>query len=769
MSSAQVTQKQIQTLPTKKKLADTQEGKAWRRNNVDFYGDRNSYMSLVQNDFEYLYKLASGYNNESSYRYLTSPYATSGGGKNRQYQAKLRHYDIITPLLELLMGEKAKRPFNPMVVALNSDLQNVKKEAEREMIQKNLEQIVLNNFNDLIGEDVVPRRPITPQEEIERTVGAIPDEKAITGQKSLDYLRRQLDLDRKFRKGWFDYVVTGFCFSIKDIKFQELFYQIESPVNCGYTASENIDFIEDGEAAWVRRWLTLSDIVNEFHDELDEKTIKELEAREQSETSNNTVYYSNADTADFIKSMSREGKLNVRQPDLTVHHNQFEVLYVNWKSKVKIGILRGTDVFGEPYEHEVTEDFRAAEGETIEWYWVDQVWEGYRIADDYYVKIRPIPFQRGTYNNPSDCKLLINGRTYQSRHYYVKSIVRKLEPYQELYNAIHWHLEKVINKNKEKLVFMPKSLIPDDEDMDMFGMMYHADADGFLFSDEVDSHRLAEMQAVHVLDLSLRDYIAHLQNLLGFIRMEADDVIGFNRQRKGQTQASDGKGVTEQAIFQSAIISENRFLEFDEFQERELQGLLDLAKNAWKDGKKAWYLDSEKRRTLLEVDGGMMQESEFQVFATNGRDEIEALEGAKQIAQAMMQNEGMPSTVAKLLSTKNLHETIRMLEDQEQEMLERQQQQAAAAQQAEQDRLAMEKQMHDEKLEVEMYGHNVKLQAATLNSAAFDQSADNDVSQQELDLKQRQLDIEREKISADLLKNKRDNDTKLKNKVSGEK
>ena len=51
-------------------------------------------------------------------------------------------------------------------------------------------------------------------------------------------------------------------------------------------------------------------------------------------------------------------------------------------------------------------------GGKLEFKWVNEVWEGTRIDGRIYVNINPILNQRLSLENPSKCKLPINGRRY---------------------------------------------------------------------------------------------------------------------------------------------------------------------------------------------------------------------------------------------------------------------------------------------------------------------------------------------------------------------
>ena len=348
--------------------------------------------------------------------------------------------------------------------------------------------------------------------------------------------------------------------------------------------------------------------------------------------------------------------------------------------------------------------------------------------------------------------MLINGTTIYGRFYHVKSPVEKLLPYQQRYNAIHWHMEKVMNKNKEKFVTLPRQLIPDDEDMDMFDMLHFADADSFLFLDEINNNTQAAANAIKIIDLSLNQYIQQLQGALIYIKQEAEEMLGITRQRKGQTYASDLKSVTEQSIYQSAIISEEFFLEHEEYIERDLKALLDLSKHAWKKGKKRHFFYSDNIQFFLILEeGGSFQSIEYSINISNGRKEAENKEKIRQQAQAFIQNANRPSIVAKLFQVNSVDKMIQYLEEEEEKVMQMNQQNQQVEQNIEQQKVEFERYKADLQASVKRY--EVDMQRLT-ELDKLDAADNSGIEQDKLNLEREKLilstQVEREKILASL-------------------
>ena len=112
-----------QKLPIKKK------NKEWREDCVKAYinisnvghsgsGTQNGRKS----DLIRLYDFYNGEIMDQDYDYVLKPY-----GKTRSnFPSKMRNYPIIKPIIDLLLGEKAKRPFNYTVTVTNADASTIK-------------------------------------------------------------------------------------------------------------------------------------------------------------------------------------------------------------------------------------------------------------------------------------------------------------------------------------------------------------------------------------------------------------------------------------------------------------------------------------------------------------------------------------------------------------------------------------------------------------------------------------------------------------------
>jgi hypothetical protein len=218
--------------------------------------------------------------------------------------------------------------------------------------------------------------------------------------------------------------------------------------------------------------------------------------------------------------------------------------------------------------------------------------------------------------------------------------------------------------------------------------MYYADAHGYLFIDETNPQALQALQYIKVLDMSLASYIKELYDILRAIKEDWDEAIGFNRQRKGATMASDGKAVTEEALYRSSTATEELFRQHEETILVDLNGLLPLTQIAWQKGKKGVYLSSKQKEVEYDLDPSVFPWITYGVVAENSaktQRDLELMKG--QLGNIAQQTEQI-GMLPRIVQAVNIAELQEDLDELEAKMIERQEAQVQAENEFKQAELA---------------------------------------------------------------------------------
>lgn len=648
-----------QKLSMAEKLSvDKSTNKHWGHASADYYIDQVD--TSEREELLSIYRMLEGEYNEKDYNYILNPLNTTVD-RYKKFGSKLRNFDIINPVLNLYEGEFGERFKNIQVLDSNPGDDNRYKEGLNSLIKNYYAQKAINDFNKLgieTGHETQEQDIL--QKEIDKYNLDFDSNRVVSGQEILDYIYYDKDLEEKNIEAYSDWLRAGRCFTYKGIFHNDIDYEVVRPWEI--TVSDNIksNYVEDGDWVVRRQVMSPNSILDRWHDKLDDNAVNWLEQK----AINNGIDLKSS----FVQLSSQyiRNEADYKKYSILKDTHGIEVFHVQWKSFKKVGIVTHINELGIQAEKDVDETYilnKEAGDISVKWSWISQVWEAWRIGEEHdaiYVDVRPVPYNRAGLNNKSLQKLSYNGRIFKSVTGKVISIASAGRNYQLLYNILHYQFEKIINKNKDKIMVIPQGLIPKGVNgWDEEKFMYYANANSLAVIDETSPTAGLALNAIKVLDMSLGNFAKDSIELMNAVKNEWWDTIGMNRQRYGDIKTSDGKGISEQAIYRSAIISNELNRKFERFQEKDYAGLLDLSKLAYIEGKKGKYINSDNREAFLSVnpdDAIFHAESDYNVHVKNSKKENEKLNQAKDYGFSLGQN-GEVGQMLELIDSTNFTKT----------------------------------------------------------------------------------------------------------------
>lgn len=724
----------------KQRVPLSQKDEKWKKDCVDAFINLSKFgISERRAYLRSLYDYYNGVIDEEDYNYVLKPY----GKTRKNFPTKLRNYPIIKPIIDLLLGEKSKRPLEYTVTVQNADAISQKEEQLQNLLLNNIRTQFLNELikqGQVEGEQQDIPLPKQIQEEFNRSYV---DSRAIRGQYALNYIMNQQEIYDKFQKQFFHFLIAGECYSHKGVRRNEPFYEVINPLDVDFDKDPDIDFVEDGDWAIIRKFSHASTIIDAYGEFLTPEQILELESPTHTSAEAYLLYRAEASGAD----------------DNIYRNRLIEVVTVYWKSRKRIGFLNYIDPnTGTQEVKEVDETFKLPKemkeqmGASIEWEWVNEVWEGVRIDRRFYIKMNPLAIQRTSLDNPSICKLPINGRKYSDINSQAISLVSLGIPYQLNYNIYKYRMELAIARSKDIVAQFDINMIPKNWDMDKF--MYYVEGTGIAWVDYNKEGIQLSPQHQSVLDMSIKTISQYL-TLLESIMVEWEKLSGVNRQRQGSVGMYEGKGTSQQAIVQSSHITEDIFRKFSNFEQRELQGLIDYSKVAWINGKKGMFVMPDNTLAELDVDGLGHLESEYGIFISDAGKDVEKLQAIRGFAQAAVQN-GLPMSAAISIfesdSFPQIKDKIRQAEKAQEELQKAQQE--AQAQQTQQQLQVQQAQIESQQLDKEK-DRQLQIELALIAAENDDKknSASLEKMMKDFEIKQKQLELKEQEINNKLAQN----------------
>src|SRR5690606_13822105 len=140
---------------------------------------------------------------------------------------------------------------------------------------------------------------------------------------------------------------------------------------------------------------------------------------------------------------------------------------------------------------------------------------------------------------------------------------------------------------------------------------------------------------------------------------------------------------TQAAVYQSSIITEMVYHEFDQFVRRELEGLLDASQIANINGKRAAYVSSDDRTLLMNINPEEYSYSQMGIYMSDSTKDNDSLNRIRQYSQAFAQNGAPPSSIVAIETATNiakLKEILVGIENQQKEIAQREAENERAAQ-----------------------------------------------------------------------------------------
>ena len=724
----------------KQRVPLSQKDEKWKKDCVDAFINLSKFgISERRAYLRSLYDYYNGVIDEEDYNYVLKPY----GKTRKNFPTKLRNYPIIKPIIDLLLGEKSKRPLEYTVTVQNADAISQKEEQLQNLLLNNIRTQFLNTLiqqGQVEGDPQEVPLPKQIQEEFNRSYV---DSRAIRGQYALNYIMSQQEIYDKFQKQFFHFLIAGECYSHKGVRRNEPFYEVINPLDIDFDKDPDIDFVEDGDWAIIRKFSHASTIVDAYGEFLTADQILELESPTHTSAEAYLLYRAEASGAD----------------DNIYRNRLIEIVTVYWKSRKRIGFLNYIDPnTGTQEVREVDETFKLTQemkqemGASLEWEWVNEVWEGIRIDRRFYIKMNPLAIQRTSLDNPSICKLPINGRKYSDINSQPISLVSLGIPYQLNYNIYKYRMELAIARSKDIVAQFDINMIPKNWDMDKF--MYYVEGTGIAWVDYNKEGIQLSPQHQSVLDMSIKTISQYL-TLLESIMVEWEKLSGVNRQRQGSVGMYEGKGTSQQAIVQSSHITEDIFRKFSNFEQRELQGLIDYSKVAWINGKKGMFVMPDNTLAELDVEGLGHLESEYGIFVSDAGKDVEKLQAIRGFAQAAVQN-GLPMSAAISIfesdSFPQIKDKIRQAEKAQEELQKAQQE--AQTQQNQQQMQIQQAQIDTQQLDKEK-DRQLQIELALIAAEGDDKknSASLEKMMKDFEIKQKQLELKEQEINNKLIQN----------------
>lgn len=721
------------------KLPMSKKTQAWKEACVDYvvgagdsgFGGNGRSRS---DEMQTYYDLYNSIYNEKDLKYVTNPFKQDDG-----FPAMAQDYNIIKPYVDQLLGEETKRPFNfhPQRTSdiAASELQEKAKEMLMDYIQATIASKLSPEQAARYEQALATGEIQTPEAIAKYLQKDYKDIAETEAYHALQFLKRKLNLTHEFYKGWKDALIGGEEIYYIGVINGDPYVERVNPMYFDYEHSLDLEFIDD--AAWCRRKMIMSatEIYDRFYDKMSERQLNELlELIDQRPGAGNNPEIRK--TSIDYESIKLHKINSFTDNPFDIDH--IVVYHCCWKSFKKIGFITLLNPeTGEAEEFQVDEDYKVTGTEqSVEWDWIIEVWEGYRIGDDMYIGIQPIEYQHISADNPNSQKLPYTGVVYNNTNSKPRSLVSMMKPLQYMYIVVWYRLELALSRDKGKVAVMDITQIPKSMNIDVNKWMHYLSALGVAFINPYDEGwdipgreggKPSQFNQLSSWDLTMSNVIAEYIQLMQKIEDMVAKLTGITPQRQGQIAASELVSNANTAVNMSYHITEPWFWNHNQVKRRVLTMLLNTSKAAWKDNKRYLnYILDDATRAFVQLSDNFFYE-DMDIFVDDSTKNQQYIDQLKQLLQPAMQNGASLLDIAEIITLDNMSMIKNRLEEIEQKRMEQMQQQQQAEQQAQQQMAEQQNQLKEE----------------------------------ELMLKEAELDLEKYKVDQDRYKAEQDNATKI--------
>ena len=709
---------------------------------------------------------------------------------------KIQHYPIMNSKLEVLKGEELKRVFDYRVVVTNP---NAVSEIER-----NRKQELTSRLQQMIADTSQSEEQFNS--ELERLNEYITyewqDEREIRANALLNHYVKEYNMPLMFNDGFMDGMAAGEEIYQCDIVGGEPMIWKLDPNKIKIFRSGTSNKVEDADMIIYEDYWSPGRIIDTFYDSLTQEDMKYIEKLPDNPYGESGEWEPDP-RLEFIPSSSIIGDDEIMNPATLFSqgvnsisnsvmpydtYGNIRVVQVYWKSRRKIkkvksyNMVTGEEEFNFYPENYVIDEAR---GEEEQIFWINEAWEGTKIGEKIYVNMRPRPVQYNRLSSPSRCHFGIVGSIYNINGDKPFSLVDRMKPYSYLYDVIHDRMNRLIARNKGKVIQVDLAKVPSGWDLDKY--MYFLESQGIAVVDSFNEGiqgaargKLAgglNNNSTGIIDMEFGTSLQSMIQILAFIKDEMSEVAGISKQREGQISNRETVGGVERATLQSSHITEWWFAKHDDVKRRALECFLETAKIAMRGkNKKFQYILSDNSMKMIDIDGDVFAEDDYGLVVDNSNGTQELQQKLDGLAQAALQNQALRfSTMMKLYGSSSLAEKQRMVEKEENDMMQRQQEAQQQQAQLEQEKMQAEAQAREADMQLKdmmnQRDNETKVLVATISANSSQEVPEqepifSEESKAKLAEQMRQFDskmkLEKDKLDEQKRKNREDERLKLK-------
>jgi len=493
------------------------------------------------------YKIRNGEMPMEEYAYLKD-------ANGIELPSQVRHIPVLKSMFDVLLGDEALQPI-PWRIKCNDNgsIETMMKERHQNFIS-GLDKIILDSIKNLVSEVNYTKKDLSPITSLASKTDFAKRQQdysqyktylEIYSQKVMQGEYDALNMRHSFSVMYNDMITTGeeYYQSKVEAKGRPPRFRSINPKYLFYTKTEDIFFIKDCDRVVYVEEIPAS-VVFAKHGHKFSKEERE-------------IFFHN-----YAKGISQDDTRLIASKDGIVEgsfgnfsaknlkSDLVKIYNVEWKENTKIESVAEDEIVISGKKKKVKE--------TMTRYRLDR-YEGLRIGEKIFVDIGKSTCVTRTSREPWNVSLTFNGSCYNDRNGKPFSLVLATKQLAMKIDVLHYFLENMIAVSGTKVIpvsfpDIPTWLDENDPINRVKKWMGHLKNGAMLLDYSQDG--AGKFQNYSAYDLTISNSIKTIADIIVMLEETAAKITGVGRHRLGQMLQKDGKGVTENAIEQSSVVTQ---------------------------------------------------------------------------------------------------------------------------------------------------------------------------------------------------------------------
>lgn len=657
-------------------------------------------------DLQKAYNYYNGKRDAEQFRYLEENFGIGN-------PTAVEFIPLIRKHIDALIGEYLGTPILPKVTCKDSDtISKISREKQLniftevlQFLQKRLQNRLMEAFSSNDQEDKLTDPAIKQDMNllIEDLEYGFESQYEIAAQNVIEYLlqSRATDIKTKLKTILLDLLVTGWTFfqSKPTVGNNNVKIEVHSPLNTFIERNPNSPYVKDSYRAVIRKWMTESQILNEYGDKLSRQDRAELK--------------------DSCKNYCKD------QSAWLVRR------YTDGCHQTTLGLRAGEEVVipGYPDYGNNRDYYRLVPVYEVEWLETDknfvmQRYKSVRIADDIYILEGKDDSVIRSHDNPNYCSLTLNGLYFTNRNSEPYSIVLACAVLQDKFDLLHFYRDNLIASSGTAGDFLDISVLPKFLGVTLPERLQKWVAykkGGLALVDTSQEGRLgAQTTPINTIyngfdDTVKAQAIQAIQIAIDSVEQTCSSITGVFRERLNGIQQRDAVTNVQTSVNNSYIISRQWYQQMDCIVEEMLLDALNQAKIVFKNGLTGTIILGDKQVRIFTALPEHFTMTDYDIHIINSQDIVKDTEQLRSLVPEFIKANIMdPESIIDLATQKsitaiktNMHKSMRKQKQENNQIQQLMQQLEEAQQQLKQTQQELEKatnkveQLSEAKLQLE--------------------------------------------------------------------